>query len=366
VTFFEQRAQWFEEIEINVGAMHIAHFRHMLHALNKWELVPRLNSDEPFVLGEPPVTDHLSTETTPRALNETFHPITAADAALMSQMRNAVAAGKGHIERQAFDQIIEQTIDAPGIAYETETVDGISGVWCRPSKARDNAAILYVHGGAYIAGSAHAFRHQAGQIATRTSTPVFVPEYRLAPEHVFPAAVDDVTTVYRAMSRQRTNIGIAGDSAGGGLALVLFALFQSPESSGVAAPKACAVMSPWTDLDLQGSSMKSRADADSLLTEAALRVAAQQYLNGANARDPLASPLYGELAGSAPIQIHVGDAEILLDDARRYTDRALLAGVDASLHVWEGMPHVFESNVGKLAAAGNALDLIGAFFSKHV
>ena len=300
-------------------------------------------------------------------MSETFHPITAPDAAFMTQMRTMVAAGKGHIEREAFDTVINQTIDAPGIVYETDIVDGISGIWCRPAKSRDDAAILYVHGGAYIAGSAHAFRHQAGHIAARTSTPVFVPEYRLAPEHVFPAAIDDVKTVYRAMSRQRKNIVIAGDSAGGGLALIIFAFFGTQtESAADVAPKACSVMSPWTDLDLQSSSMQSRADADPLLTEAALRDAAQQYLSGADPRNPLASPVYGDLSGLPPVQINVGDAEILLDDARRYTERASFSGVDVSLHVWEGMPHVFESNVGKLAASGSALDLIGAFLNEHL
>lgn len=300
-------------------------------------------------------------------MSETFHPITPTDAAFMSKMREMLVAGKGHIEREAFDKVIDQTIDAPGVVYGTDFVDGIPGIWCRPPKARDDAVILYVHGGAYIAGSAHAFRHQAGHIAARTSAPVFIPEYRLAPEHVFPAAVDDVKAVYRAMSRQRPNIAIAGDSAGGGLALVIFAFFRTyAGSSDGVSPKACSVMSPWTDLDLQGASMKSRADADPLLTEAALRAAAQQYLNGANPQNPLASPLYGELAGLAPIQINVGDAEVLLDDAKRYAVRAVFCGVDATLHVWEGMPHVFESNVGKLVASGNALDLIGAFLNEHL
>jgi epsilon-lactone hydrolase len=300
-------------------------------------------------------------------MSETFHPITPADAAFMTQMRSMTAAGKGNIEREAFDQVIEGTIDAPGVAYESGAVGGISGVWCRPAEPRDDAVILYVHGGAYVAGSARAFRHQAGQIAARTSVSAFVPEYRLAPEHAFPAAADDVKAVYRALSRQCPNIAIAGDSAGGGLALALFAFAQVQADAGDGiTPKACSVMSPWTDLSLQGASMKSRADADPLLTESALRVAAVQYLNGADAREPLASPLFGQVAGLPPIQINVGDAEVLLDDARRYAKVAARAGVDVTLHVWEGMPHVFESNVGKLAASGEALDLIGGFITKHL
>jgi monoterpene epsilon-lactone hydrolase len=131
------------------------------------------------------------------------------------------------------------------------------------------------------------------------------------------------------------------------------------------APVACPVMSPWTDLNLKGASMKSRADVDPLLTESALRTATAQYLHGADARDPLASPPYGDLAGRPPVQINVGDAEVLLDDARQYVERAVRAGVDVALHVWEGMPHVLESNVGKLAASDEALALIGAFLNEH-
>jgi monoterpene epsilon-lactone hydrolase len=97
-----------------------------------------------------------------------------------------------------------------------------------------------------------------------------------------------------------------------------------------------------------------------------LRAAAAQYLHGADARDPLASPLYGDVASLSPIQINVGDAEVLLDDARRYAERAVFAGTDVTLHVWEGMPHMFESNVGKLAASGDALDMIGSFLGEHL
>jgi monoterpene epsilon-lactone hydrolase len=300
-------------------------------------------------------------------MNETFHPITPADAAFMTQFRAMAAASKGHIEREPFDKVIEQTTDAPGVVYETDVVGGIAGVWCRPTAPRADAAILYVHGGAYVAGSAQAFRHQAGHLAARTSAPVFVPEYRLAPERPFPAAADDVKAVYHALTRQNANIAIAGDSAGGGLALVLFAYARTEARSGAGvAPKACSVMSPWTDLALQGASITSRADTDPLLTEDALRAAAEQYLQGANARDPLASPLYGDLAGLSPVQINVGDAEVLLDDSRRYAERAAGAGTDVTLHVWEGMPHVFESNVGKLDASGSALDMIGSFLGEHL
>jgi monoterpene epsilon-lactone hydrolase len=125
-------------------------------------------------------------------------------------------------------------------------------------------------------------------------------------------------------------------------------------------------MSPWADLALTAASLKDRADADPLLTPDALVAAAGHYLNGRDAHDPLASPLYGSLAGLPPLQIHVGMDEILLDDARRYFERARAAKVDAALHVWEGMPHVFPSTVGKIIAADQALDAIAAFLGERL
>jgi acetyl esterase/lipase len=301
-------------------------------------------------------------------VSEIYHPLAREDRTVMDAMRIAVAPGKGQIERASFDELMEQTPDAAGVTFETGIVGGISGVWCRPKDALLPAAILYLHGGAYIAGSAHAYRHLAGQIAARTAVAAFIPDYRLAPEHHFPAALDDTRAVYRGLIERGVRaIAIVGDSAGGGLALALLTIAQSEAlSAGQFAPCAGAVMSPWVDLALTAPSLKDRAEADPLLTRTALLAAARSYLNGRDADDPLASPLYGSLAGMPPLQLHVGMEEILLDDARRYFARARAAKVDAALHVWEGMTHVFPSNVGKLIAADQALDTVADFLRERI
>jgi monoterpene epsilon-lactone hydrolase len=296
------------------------------------------------------------------------HSIDAADRNIMNQIRTAAAAGKGHVDREPFDAMMEQTPDGAGITYEPDMVGGVSGVWCRPSAAPADRAILYIHRGAYIAGSAAAFRHLAGQIAARAGTAAFVPDYRLAPEHRFPAAFDDAHAAYRGLAEPETGaIAIVGDSAGGGLALALIAATcAEAATSGALAPCAGVAMSPWTDLALTGPSLENRADADPFLTKDALAQAAAQYLAGQDARAPHASPLYGDLRGLPKIQVHTGTDEILLDDARRYAQSALAANVDVALHSWEGMPHVFPSTVGTLKAATQALDLIGTFLRERL
>lgn len=239
--------------------------------------------------------------------------------------------------------MMAHTPAAAGVTYEPATVGGIAGWWCRPVSARDGVALLYLHGGAYVQGSARAFCHLAGQIAARANAATFIPEYRLGPEHRFPAAFDDATAAFDGLSAP--SISLVGDSAGGGLALAILPHVKA---------KRAAVMSPWTDLALTSPSITTRADADPFLTAAALRTAATMYLGNHDPRDPKASAVYGDLSGLPRVQIHTGDAEILLDDSLRYTA--------ATVHVWEGMPHVFPSNT--FAASKLALDHIGAFLSE--
>jgi epsilon-lactone hydrolase len=174
--------------------------------------------------------------------------------------------------------------------------------------------------------------------------------------------------VYRGLTEDGTSaIAILGDSAGGGLALVLLSIAQAEAlAEGGVAPCAGAAMSPWVDLALAGSSLKDRAEADPFLTVDALTSAAEQYLDGQDPQAPYASPLYGYLRGLPPVQLHAGTDEILLDDARRYAERAGEASVDAAVHVWEGMPHVFQSNIGKLSAADQSLELIGNFLRQRL
>ena len=295
-------------------------------------------------------------------------PLHLLDRAVMLGMRTMVASMKGSVTgpeaRKPFDELMEQTPAAPGVTYEVATVGGVAGVWCRPTDTPDAAAaILYFHGGAYIVGSALAYQHFVGQIVARTQIAAFVPEYGLAPERPFPAAVDDAQAAYAGLVAQGfTRIALAGDSAGGGLALSLLSLTVAKAKDGVSLrPLGAVAMSPWTDLALTGDSMGTHAEVDPLLTKKALASTAHLYVGKNDPRDPRISPLYADLAGLPPIRIHVGEDEVLLDDSTRYGDRVDKSGGACQVTVWEGMVHVFPSNVSTLHAAKAALDDIGDF-----
>ena len=294
------------------------------------------------------------------------------DRAAMLAMRAMIAvqpaADFGPAGRTAFDALMEKTPAADGVHDEPATIGGVAGWWCRPGDAARSAAILYLHGGAYVVGSASAYRHFVGQIAARAGMSAFVADYALAPERPFPAAIDDAESVYRGLvSAGISRIAIVGDSAGGGLALVTSErMARASETGTVPRPIATVVMSPWTDLTLAGQSIGSRAQRDPLLDVDALDEARRQYLGAHDPSDPRASPLYGDLAGLPPVLLHVGDDEVLLDDARRYAEGMRAAGSAAELHVWKGMVHVFPANVALLQAAREALDDIGAFLRRHL
>jgi monoterpene epsilon-lactone hydrolase len=269
--------------------------------------------------------------------------------------------------RDAFDKLMTRTPKAAGVTYENATVGGISGCWCRPADARADAAILYLHGGAYVVGSAQAYRNFAGQIGVRARVPTFVADYSLAPERPFPAAVDDAEAAYRGLADAGfSKIAIAGDSAGGGLALVTTArMSETARRNSKAGPVAVVAISPWTDLAMTGTSITTRAKRDPVLKLAMLKSSQQFYLGQTDPKNPLASPLYADLAELPPVLLHVGEDEILLDDALRYADRVGQAPL-AEVHVWKGMTHVFPVNSGLLRAARDALDNIGAFLAQHL
>jgi len=306
------------------------------------------------------------------ATNTTHHSEHLANRAAMLAMRTMIAlqpkADLGPAGRAAFDELMEKTPSAEGVTYEAATVGGVHGWWCRPAAADVGPAILYLHGGAYVVGSAQAYRHFAGQIAACAKAPVFVAEYGLAPERPFPAAVEDAEAAYRGMADAGfPSIAIADDSAGGGLALITAArVTQAPRDGGTPSPIAAYVMSPWTDLALTGDSLERRAKHDPLLTRGALENARELYLGQTDPKNPRASPLYGEPIGLPPVLLHVGEDEILLEDARRYADRSSKSGCEAELHIWPGMAHVFPANLPLLQAACEALDIAGEFLRRNL
>ncbi|HTV58162.1 MAG TPA: alpha/beta hydrolase [Verrucomicrobiae bacterium] len=296
------------------------------------------------------------------------HTIAPEDAAVMTAMRAAVLPFKGKLQgiaaREPFNGIMEAVSPPEGVAFHAGTVGGISGLWCKPSDARSGDAILHLHGGWFNWGSAQAYRNLVGHIAARARAEAFVPDFRLAPEHPFPAALEDVQACYRGLvERGIRRIAISGDSAGGILALVLVSLASA---SGGPIPAGAAVLSPVTDLALASPSFETRSEADPYFVRSQIEGLVRSYLGGADPKNPLASPLYGNLAGLPPISIHVGDDEVLLDDSRRYFERAVAAGVNARLDIWEGMSHGFVGSVGKLAAAEKALDAVGEFLAQRL
>jgi acetyl esterase/lipase len=273
----------------------------------------------------------------------------------------------GVAARVPFNGIMEHVASPDGVSFEPDTVGGISGWWARPTQARKRAAILHLHGGWFNWGTARAFRNLVGHIATSAGADAFIPDYRLAPEHPFPAAVKDAEACCRGLvDRGIKKIALTGDSAGGNLVLVLLSIATLQAGSAGIVPQGAVVLSPVTDLALTGESFETRAEADPYFLRSQAASLVHSYLGESDPKNPLASPLYGDLAGLPPVRVHVGDDEVLLDDARRYVERAVAAGVDAKLDVWMGMPHGFVNGVGNLHAANQALHAIGAFLSDRL
>ncbi len=297
-----------------------------------------------------------------------IHPISSEDQVTVAAIGSAVRSHKGQLRgpaaRAPFDAIMGAVPPADGVTYDADTINGVPGWWCRPPQARVGEGILYLHGGWYSIGSALAYRNLAGQIATRAGVETFVADYRLAPEHPFPAAVLDAQACYQGLlDRGLRRIAVVGDSAGGGLALVLLALATASSGSGGRIPVGAVALSPTTDLTLTGASWETRAEAEPYFTQPQAAEFVKAYLGATDPTDPMASALYGDLHGLPPVRVHVGTDETLLDDSLRYVERAVAAGVDAKVGVWENMLHVFPSSIGKLQAAAQALDEIGSFLT---
>ncbi len=233
-------------------------------------------------------------------------------------------------------------------------VNGVSAEWIERSSSRAHRVILYFHGGGYCAGSPESHRAMISNLCHQAHARALVPDYRLAPEHPFPAAFEDALGCYRwllASGIDPAGIVFAGDSAGGGLAL---ATAMGARHEGLPIPASIILMSPWVDLAMGGRSLLAAAKRDPMLDITDLVNFSQNYLGGHLPTDPRASPLYGDFHGLPSILIHVGSLEILKDDALRVAKSAEAAGVDVSIEVWDDMVHVFQSLPVKEAAASIA------------
>jgi epsilon-lactone hydrolase len=301
-----------------------------------------------------------------------IHPLDPEDAAITSALRALVASTKGVVPRGIegrgqFDAHMESVLPRDDVTFGADALGGIPGIWVNPANWRSDEAIVHLHGGFFNFGSAKAYRHLVGHIAARAGARAFIPDYRLAPEHPFPAATDDVLACYRGLAGSGVRrIALTGDSTGGNLALVLASRVTGEAVSTNATLVGLAVWSPVTDLTLSSTTYDTRADADPVFTRSQVAELVHSYLGRADAKHPLASPLHGQLAGMPPVRIHVGDDEVLLGDSLRYAERAVTASVDARLDVWMGMPHGFPGSIGKLKAAAQALDAVGAFLTERL
>jgi monoterpene epsilon-lactone hydrolase len=246
------------------------------------------------------------------------------------------------------------------------TAGGVPAHWLAAPGADAGRVLLFLHGGGYELGSLRSDGELAARLGRASGMRVLFPEYRLAPEHPFPAAIDDVLAAWRwlraGQGLSASSIAVAGDSAGGGLAV---ALLVATRDAGEALPAAAALMSPTVDLTSSGASMTERADQDPISTPAMLRQFASGYLAGADPKTPLASPLFASLSGLPPLLVQAGTADLLLSDSERLATAAAEAGVDVILEIGEGLPHVYQILLGTPEAA-EATEQIGKFLRARV
>jgi len=252
-----------------------------------------------------------------------------------------------------------------GCFHEPVTMGGVKGERVVPQGALAGRMVLYLHGGGYLGGSARGHRALIARVAEAARAVAVAPDYRLAPENRFPAAVEDAVAVYRALLEAGTEPGqliVAGDSAGGGLTL---ALALALKAEGLPQPAGFFAMSPWADLTQSGASYEAKAETDTMITKATLDGAALAYLGGLDARDPLASPIFGDFEGVAPVLIQTGSEEALLSDSITMADVLAHARVDVRLEVWPEMIHVFHYFGERLQAARRAVRLAGAWMEER-
>jgi monoterpene epsilon-lactone hydrolase len=270
------------------------------------------------------------------------------------------------VQRAEFEKVTAIFPVPPDVGREPVDADGVPAEWIVVPEARADRVIFYLHGGGYSIGSINTHREMISRISRAAGARAFAIDYRLAPEHPFPAAVEDSTKAYRWLVSSGVDparLVIAGDSAGGGLTVATLVALRD---AGDPLPAAAVCISPWVDMEGVGESMKTKADLDPMIPADESHRAAKTYLAGADPRSPLASPLYADLAGLPPMLIHVGTSEVLLDDSTRLADRARSAGVDVVLEPWEEMIHVWHYFASMLPEGQQAIDRIGQFVRENI
>jgi epsilon-lactone hydrolase len=283
--------------------------------------------------------------------------------------RNAAA---GHVasslaEKRAAFVPADRLYPIPDDVLVTAVVaSGVPGYWLDAPETSAGRVLLFLHGGGYELGSLRSDGELAARLGRAAGMRVLFVEYRLAPEHPFPAAVDDVRAAWHWLVVDQDvsprSIALAGDSAGGGLSV---ALLLALRDAGAELPAAAVLMSPTVDLTGSGASMTERVDQDPISTPGLLHQLSADYLAGADPKTPLASPLFASLTGLPPLLVQVGTADLLLSDSQRLATAAAEAGVDVTLQIGEGLPHVYQSTLGTPEAA-EATRQIGEFLHARV
>ena len=262
--------------------------------------------------------------------------------------------------RQMYDKARYVFALPDGVEVERDAVGGVPAEIVTPAE-HGAGVLLYLHGGGYAIGSPVSHRHLVAALAAASRTRAFALDYRRAPEHPFPAAVDDALAGYRGLLDTGTaprSIVVGGDSAGGGLTV---AALLAIRDAGLELPAAGVLISPWTDLTNESGSYRTRADRDPLVFKEDIDRWRDAYLAGADPRTPLASPLHADLSGLPPLLVQVGSEEVLLDDSRKLAERCEAAGVEATLEIEDGMIHVWHWFGEYLDEAGSAVRRIGEF-----
>lgn len=269
------------------------------------------------------------------------------------------------VQREEWQAAAAQVSLPPHIVITPFETSTLSGEWVSSANITSPAVLLYLHGGGYSAGSPLTHRELAARLSLASGVRLLVIDYRLAPEHPFPAAIEDAVAAYQWLLHQGIapeQIMIGGDSAGGGLAMATLLCLRDQL---LPLPAAAVLLSPWLDLALRGDSLQSRADLDPLCSYEGLRFAAKLYLGEADAQTALASPVYADLQGLPPLLIQVGDHEVLLSDSTRLAERARAAGVAVTLEVWAEVWHVWHFWAGAMPESQRAIARVGEFVRQY-
>ena len=272
------------------------------------------------------------------------------------------------VQRRKLERItqLSQLLMPSGLRFTQNPLGGVPTEWTENLRAETQGHLLYFHGGAYIVGSPATHRNLTAHLAKRCGLRVASVDYRLAPEHPFPAATDDALAAYRGLLAQGiapNKILIGGDSAGGGLTL---ACALAIRDAGLPLPAGLICISPWADLTLSGESMTQQRDTEVILTPQVLADTAAQYLGKTSAQHPLASPLFADLSGLPPVLIQVTDAEVLYSDSTRFAEAAARQGVQTTLQVAPGLWHDWQLYAGQMPEADVALQHIKQFCDERL